>query len=252
MIASGRASVTANAPLRGLFITGTDTGVGKTVVMEGVVRFFRRIAQPVCACKPVATGARQIAGRWVCNDTIRLAKAAGIGDNWEQITPFAWPESAAPPVAARVAGATVNLEKINAAVRQCAKPGELLLAEGVGGLLCPLTETETVADLAVMLGLPLIVVTRRSLGTLNHTLLTLEAAARRGLRVAGIVVNETTPPNGLADETNVEELRRRVTPPILAVLPYQATPPIDALPALAAVDWRRLCFPEEQLSAWKP
>jgi dethiobiotin synthetase len=126
------------------------------------------------------------------------------------------------------------------------------LVEGVGGLLCPLTDTETVADLVQKLDLPLIVVARRSLGTLNHTLLTLEAAARRGLHVAGVVINETTPPQGLADETNVDELRRRITAPILAVVPHQPRPPIDALPALAAVDWPRFCLPKERNSVWKP
>jgi dethiobiotin synthetase len=244
--------VALNPPLHGLFITATDTGVGKTVVTEALVRLLRRQGQGVRVCKPVAAGARWVKGRWVSDDTIKLAEAAGIEDDWEQVTPWVWPEPVAPSLAARRAGAAVTLAEIVEAVRVRGRADKPLLVEGVGGLLCPLTDTETVADLAGMLALPLIVVTRRSLGTLNHTLLTLEAAAQRGLHVAGVVVNETTPPQGLADETNVDELRRRITAPILAVVPHQPHPPIDALPALAAVEWRRLFVPKERGSVWKP
>ena len=115
-----------------------------------------------------------------------------------------------------------------------------MLVEGVGGLLCPLTEKETVADLAVALGLPLILVVRRALGTLNHTLLTLEAARQRGLVVAGIVVNETQRPESLAEETNVEELSRRIDVPLLAVVPYQAGNFAGDVPDLTGVDWWQL------------
>ena len=133
----------------------------------------------------------------------------------------------------------MTLEELAAAVRRRGAGGRTVLVEGVGGLLCPLTERQTVADLAVELDLPLIVVARRSLGTLNHTLLTVEAARCRGLRVAGVVVTETTPVRGVAEETNVEELRRRLDAPLLAVLPYQPGP-VGDVPALAAVDWWRL------------
>jgi dethiobiotin synthetase len=238
--------------LHGLFVTGTDTGVGKTVVTKALVRLLHCQGHRVRVCKPVATGARLVNGRWISDDTIQLAEAAGMHSVWEQVTPFAWPEPAAPPVAARRAGPAVTLAQIVDAVHRRGRADEPLLVEGVGGLLCPLTDAETVADLAAALGLPLIVVTRRSLGTLNHTLLTLEAAAQRGLHVAGVVVNETTPPQGLADETNVDEMRRRIAVPILAVVPHQPHPPVDALPALAAVDWRPLCIPQERDSLWKP
>src|SRR5207248_9911905 len=102
-----------------------------------------------------------------------------------EVTPWAFPAPAAPPVAARLAGAELRLVDLLAAARRCARPGSLLLVEGVGGLLCPLTEGETVADLARLLALPLVVVTRRSPGTLNHTLLTVEVARGRGLAGAG-------------------------------------------------------------------
>jgi dethiobiotin synthetase len=138
-----------------------------------------------------------------------------------------------------LAGSSLSLGQLAEAVRRQERAGSLLLVEGVGGLLCPLTEQETVADLVRSLGLPLVVVARRSLGTLNHTLLTVEVARGRGLAIAGVVISETAPLKGPAEESNVEELRRRLDVPILAVVPHQASPEL-ACPAVEAVDWERL------------
>jgi dethiobiotin synthetase len=136
-------------------------------------------------------------------------------------------------------GVQLSLPAIADAVTGLRRPGSWLLVEGVGGLLCPLTATATVADLAARLEMPVVIVARRSLGTLNHTLLTLEAAKARQLSVAGVIINETTPPEGLADQTNVDELRR-LHVPILAVVPFQDSP-TQATPAvLASLDWQTL------------
>ncbi len=220
--------------MRGLFVTATDTGAGKTFVTAGIARIWRRENRLFRVCKSVATGS----DRDFSEDTRILATAAGDAD-LAAVTPFTFAVPAAPAVAARLAGTPLTLEELAAAVRRRGAGGRTVLVEGVGGLLCPLTERQTVADLAVELDLPLIVVARRSLGTLNHTLLTVEAARCRGLRVAGVVVTETTPVRGVAEETNVEELRRRLDAPLLAVLPYQPGP-VGDVPALAAVDWWRL------------
>jgi dethiobiotin synthetase len=226
--------------MQGLFFVGTDTGVGKTFVTAAVARYLRQQGRRVSVCKPVATGADWIDGRWLSADTLRLAQAAGITDEFESITPWTFPAPAAPPVAAAREGICLTLAGLTAAVLRCNRPGRLLLVEGIGGILCPLTESETVADLAAALALPVVVITRRSLGTLNHTLLTLEAARARGLAVAGVVVNETEPPRNLADKTNVEELRKRIAVPLLAVVPHQRDGgPVD-LPDIAGVDWWRL------------
>src|SRR5688500_10368791 len=160
--------------MRGLFFTGTDTGVGKTVVTAAVARVLRRQGREVRVCKPVATGAVREGTDWVAEDTRVLAEAVGAGglEAFRAITPWAFPAPAAPPVAARLAGVELRLEEIVNAVRRQGRADASLLVEGVGGLLCPLTEQETVADLALALGLPLVVVARRSLGTLNHTLMT--------------------------------------------------------------------------------
>lgn len=226
--------------MRGLFITGTDTGVGKTLVAAAIVRHLRQQGREVRISKPVATGAQWIDGRWLAEDTVRLAQSAADGQDLERITPWAFPDPVAPPVAARRQGTMLELSTIVAAVRNRYSPGSILIVEGAGGLLCPLTENETMADLAAQLGLRLVVVARRSLGTLNHTLLTLEAARLRGLAVAGVVISETTPPHGLAEETNVEELRRRVTVPILAVIEHQPDARGEVPGAIAQIDWWRL------------
>jgi dethiobiotin synthetase len=203
-----------------------------------VTRVLRGAGRRLRVCKPVATGAY---GEPFSDDTVKLAEAASAPrDEWRRITPWTFPDPVAPPVAARRQGTTLKLSEMVEAVHAQAEPGALMLVEGAGGLLCPLTETETVADLAAELGMPLVVVCRRSLGTLNHTLLTLDAARQRKLTCAGLVVNETSPPRSLAEETNVEELLRRVTVPLLAVVPYQERPSSEVPGPLAAVDWWKL------------
>jgi dethiobiotin synthetase len=210
--------------MRGLFITGTDTGVGKTEVTAGLARLWRRQGRPFRVRKPVATGG--------LDDAIKLALAAD--DAPRNVTPLLFPEPAAPPVAARLAGRELSLPMI---VEALGPLDGTLLVEGVGGLLCPLTATQTVADLAALLALPLVVVARRSLGTLNHTLMTVESARTRRLDVAGVVVCETSPVTTPAESANVEELRARLTAPVLAVVPHRPGGYHDEIPELAAVDW---------------
>jgi dethiobiotin synthetase len=211
--------------MRGLFVTGTDTGVGKTEVTAGLARLWRRQGRDFVVRKPVATGG--------LDDAHKLARAAG--DRAEAVTPLLFAEPAAPPVAARLEGRELSLTSI---VEALGSPrSEALLVEGVGGLLCPLTARETVADLAACLQLPLVVVARRSLGTLNHTLMTVEVALARGLSVAGVVVSETSPVTTRAEQANVEELQARLSVPLLAVVPYRQGGYDDEIAALAGVDW---------------
>jgi dethiobiotin synthetase len=221
--------------MRGLFITATDTGAGKTFVTAFIAHTWRRDGRPFRVCKPVATGAES-----ECSDDTRILAAAAGDTDFHAITPYSFALPAAPPVAARLAGTNLRLEDLAAAVRRRAADDNTVLVEGVGGLLCPLTERETVADLVTKLSLPLVIAVRRSLGTLNHTLLTVESAQRRDLRVAGIVVTSTTPVTGVAEQTVVEELRKRLDVPLLAVLPHQANSECSKMPALETVDWWRM------------
>ncbi len=224
--------------MRGLFFTGTDTGAGKTFVVAAIARLLRAAGLAVRMSKPVAAGATHDGSGWVSEDTLLLASAAGVSgrEELDAITPRVLAEPAAPSVAARAAGVELDLRDIAESVRKQARPGAILLVEGVGGLLCPLTDRETVADLVRELSLPLVVVGRRSLGTLNHTLLTVEAARSRQLAVAGVVISETAQPVSLAERTNVEELRRRLDVPLLGLLPHGD----EQGSALANIDWWNL------------
>lgn len=222
---------------RGFFITGTDTGVGKTVVACALAAWSRRHGVDVGVMKPVATGGRYVAngatGRWVSDDARWLAAAAGASDPWSLVNPICFEEPLAPWTAARRARTAIRLKTPRAAFRSLSSRHPCLIVEGVGGLLVPLGPRTTVADLAKQLGLPLVLVARPGLGTLNHTLLTLEHARRLRLPVRGLILNQSAPPSRdpmarLAEQTNPDVLTRLARVPLLGRLPY-----------LAAVEGRR-------------
>ncbi|MFO0928446.1 MAG: dethiobiotin synthase [Gemmataceae bacterium] len=223
--------------MKGLLVTGTDTGVGKTEITAAIARLWRREGRRFAVCKPVATGAVVLPdGSRLADDARLLAAAAGETD-LRAVTPHVLLEPAAPPVAARLEGVRLEFADLIRAIERRSAGECRVLAEGVGGLLCPLTERETVADLAAAVQLPLLVVARRSLGTLNHTLLTVEVARQRGLRVVGVVVTETTPVATVAERENAQELRLRLQVPLLAVVPHRPGGYDGEIPALSAIDW---------------
>lgn len=235
--------------LPGLFITGTDTGVGKTAVAAAIVRLLVHQGRRVAALKPVATGATRDGDTWRCEDAEALVQALGGALPLARVSPWIHEPPLAPPVAARLAGEPLHWPRLRAVVREAlawwAEQGaEVVIVEGVGGFLCPLAEEATVADLAIDLDFPLVIVARRGLGTLNHTLLTVEAARMRGLRIAGVVLNGSEPTtNALAESTNPDELTRHLDGiPILAEIPHgvgtthHGTLP-DLHTELLGVDW---------------
>ena len=233
----------------GLFVTGTDTGVGKTRVASAIVRSLANDGLRVGALKPVSTSA--IAGpdgTFASPDALDLRTALGWEAPLDRITPLLYPGDLAPSVAMRLAGRPVDfrtlLETTIAALEWWGERSEIGIVEGVGGLLCPLTSDSTVADLAVALDYPLIIVARRGLGTLNHTLLTVEAARWRGLRIAGVILNGSEPTtNPTAEATNPGELAGRIGgAAILVDSPHLPTP--EALnEAILGVDWKGLACP---------
>ncbi len=235
--------------LPGLFVTGTDTGVGKTRVSAAIAASIATAGRRVGVLKPVATGAvlDSATGVWHSEDTDLLIDAIGTKPPTHQVTPIVFEAPLAPPVAARLAGTLLTSSRLEADLRSCLDwwvgPGEaeVVVVEGVGGLLCPLTEDTTVADLAVSLEFPLIIVARRALGTLNHTLLTVEAAKLRGLRIAGIILNGADPTTDpVAEATNPAELARWIPDvPILGEIEHQPSgmyPDSLDLPLLG-LDW---------------
>jgi dethiobiotin synthetase len=228
----------ARARVRGVFVTGTDTGVGKTLVACALSAWAHEHGRDVGVMKPVATGARRL-GRWgvlVSRDARMLSLACGSDDPWDWITPACFAEPLAPLTAAQRANRRIRLAPVREAFHELSARHTTLVVEGVGGLLVPLGPRLTVADMARSLGLPLVVVARTGLGTLNHTLMTLVCAKASGLRVAGVVCTEPrTPSRGPSDRvaarTNPALIERLGSVPILGVLPYD---PACARGSLAA------------------
>jgi dethiobiotin synthetase len=173
--------------LRGLFVTGTDTGVGKTTLSAALLRYARRRGMTPIPFKPVETG---------CDgppaDAALLWKAAQPPTTQSDACLYAFRLPAAPALAARAEGARVDLDLIVERAHTLASRGNFLLVEGAGGLLVPYADRLTTVDLARRLGLPLLVVARTALGTINHTALTLREAKRNGLEVAGVIFNRTS------------------------------------------------------------
>jgi len=202
-------------PARGLFVTGTDTGVGKTVVACALLRGLRRRGFDAAGMKAVETGV----GAGGPLDAIALREAAGSADPLELVCPQRFPLPAAPAVAAGAAGGAVDLGSIRAAFAVLAARHDCVLVEGAGGLLVPLTASACMADLARDLALPLLVVARARLGTINHTLLTLEVARSRGLPLAGVVVSDGPEPISAPDRRNLDHLRERLGALWLGELP---------------------------------
>lgn len=199
----------------GLFVTGTDTGVGKTVVGCVLAERLRARGVDVGVMKPIETGV----GAQGPLDAIALAEAAGVDDPMERICPVRLELPAAPDVAAAAEGRPIELGLVRAAFDALRARHELLLVEGAGGLLVPITAERSMAELARELGLPLLVVARGRLGTVNHTRLTLEAAAARGLPVAGVVVSHGPMPLSSAESANLATLRRLLGPLLVGELP---------------------------------
>lgn len=192
--------------MSGLFVTGTDTGVGKTVVSCALARGLRTSGVDVGVMKPAETGVPQTGPE----DARALVAAAGVEDPIELVCPLRYDMPAAPEASARAEGRKASLDPILDAYTTLAARHDFMLVEGAGGILVPFDRETTMADLAGRLGLPLLVVARASLGTINHTLLTLEACASRGLEVEGVVLSHATGRLSIADAANLEILRERL------------------------------------------
>lgn len=206
-----------------LFVTGTDTGCGKTAVACAIARSARAAGLRVRVMKPVETGCEPAGHALHAADAVALAHAAGDDSPLERICPYRLRLAAAPSVAARAEGITIGLARIHALCESARAESDLLIVEGAGGLLVPLTATLDMAALARALELPLVVVARATLGTINHTRLTLEAARARGLAVLGIAISHTTPDLLAADRANLDELLARLPVPLLGVLEHGST-----------------------------
>ncbi|MFO0689489.1 MAG: dethiobiotin synthase [Myxococcota bacterium] len=192
--------------MRGLFVTGTDTNVGKTFVGCALARGLRAAGIDVGVMKPAETGVPESGPL----DASALRIAAGVDDPIEDVCPERFALPASPEVAARAEGRGVSLAAIRTAFSRLAGRHDFMLVEGAGGLLVPLDRETDMADLARELGLPVLLVTRARLGTINHTRQSLACAAARGLEVFGVVISHGDGPLSPADALNLASLRERL------------------------------------------
>ncbi len=210
----------------GLFITGTDTGVGKTLVAAGLAAWCRAHGIDVGVMKPVATGGLRLGNRWVSPDAKLLAAAAGADDSLELVNPVCYRDPLAPYAASLRSLQPVDWPAMRRAFEAMMARHQFLIVEGIGGLLVPLSRRRTVLDLIHVFRLPCLIVSRLRLGTLNHTLLTVRQAEHEGVSVVGVVLNAEEPPTAdadarLAERTNPSVLRACLPVPLLGVLPYR-------------------------------
>ena len=192
--------------MRGCFVTGTDTGVGKSVLTAAIVAALRSAGVEVRALKPVLTGLDEPpAGEWPADHEL-LARVAGCRP--EQVVLETYGPAVSPHLAVKLSGRARPLPSLVEAIQAAAASGATLVVEGVGGLLVPLDGESNVRDLARELGLPVVVAARPGLGTINHTLLTLEAARAGGLHVTGVVLTPWPDRPSMIESSNLETIER--------------------------------------------
>jgi dethiobiotin synthetase len=206
----------------GYFITGTDTGVGKTLVASALVYKFAQEGFKAVGMKPVAAGCEMIEGKLLSEDVAQLIAASNASAPLEQINPYAFQPAIAPHIAAIQAGMEIKLDTIRQAYTALTELADIVVVEGAGGFYVPLSDSLDMAALAKALDLPVILVVGMRLGCLNHALLTTEAIRLCGLQLAGWVANTIDPGMAMFEE-NLSSLKQRIQAPCLGVIPWQAS-----------------------------
>ncbi len=208
--------------MEGVFITGTDTGVGKTIIAAAVARALKMRGVNVGVMKPVETGCRMDSEEGlVPADGAFLKYMAECDTALTDIVPYRFETPVAPLVASGIEGRAIRKEVILSTFEEIAGNHDFMVVEGVGGLMVPVSRDLLVCDLVRLLDLPVIVVAGNTLGVLNHTLLTVKAAGNEGIRVAGVVINHTHSPHGdIAEDTNPGVLKELLSVPVIGVFPY--------------------------------
>lgn len=224
-------------PGRGIFIAGTDTGVGKTLVACALLQGLAALGLQVAGMKPVAAGARLRRGVRYNEDVEQLRAAASFDVPRQVMNPYCFTPPIAPHLAAREAGQTIRMSVIARHYAQIAARCDVVVVEGVGGLLVPLGTRLDAAEIPRRLDLPLLLVVGLRLGCLNHTLLTVEAAQARGLRIAGWIANSIDPSMARRGQ-NLDTLRQRIPAPLLGIVKYAANPRADL--AAKSLDIKRI------------
>jgi dethiobiotin synthetase len=234
---------------KGLFIMGTDTGVGKTLITGGIAHLLRRRGLKVGVFKPVATGCMLDMGEWVSADAKFLKMCAEIEEPLSVITPVCYEIPAAPLVCVRAENRPIDFEQIAAMYNYLVRTCDVVLVEGIGGVLVPLDEKTMIVDLAAKMKLPTVIVAREKLGTINHTLLTIQAVRNAGLYAAGVVINgHIYPSAGIAEETAPKIIAELGDTKILATVGQDDQSSVEnmrlgqmILAGLNETNWSELC-----------
>lgn len=203
--------------MKTLFVTGTDTGVGKTYVSAMLLAAARSRGIRACGYKPVASGCERVGGELRNEDALALQAAAGTSEPYAAINPYAFEPAIAPHIAARQAGTIIDLGRLDRGAAALEARYDWLLVEGAGGWRVPLSDEAGFADWVAGRGWPVLLVVAMRLGCINHALLTAEAIRSCGLQLAGWVANEL-PPRQPAVEDNIQALQQRIAAPLLAHL----------------------------------
>jgi dethiobiotin synthetase len=207
--------------VKGFFVTGTDTGVGKTIITAALIKASNLLGFRTCGMKPIETGCLREGDILIPSDGILIKTIAHMEETVNHISPCCFEEPLAPLPASEIEGTAVNFEKIRKAYAELSQKYDVVIVEGIGGLLVPIRKDYFVLDLARDFGLPIIVVSRPGLGTINHTMLSVNYAIEEGLTVAGIIINYSRPPQGSPAENTNPDVIKKISPiPIIGIFPY--------------------------------
>lgn len=207
--------------MAGYFITGTDTGIGKTWASLALMRFFQAHGLTVVGMKPIAAGCFLEGGQWRNEDALLLQACSSLPVEYEKLNIYPLTLPASPHIAAQAQGITVQLSNIVEQMQVLQNLADVVIVEGAGGLEVPINPRQRIADLAAALGLPVILVVGLKLGCLNHALLTQDAMQRRGLRCIGWIANRLQP-DFLCWQENLATLRSELNFPLLGIIPFAA------------------------------
>lgn len=214
------------------FVTGTDTGIGKTTVSCLLLRAYAAQGLKAIGMKPVASGCERNGNVLVSEDVAQLQAASNVEAPLRLINPYAFEPPLAPHIAAEQAGVEIKLSVIGDAFRKLQECADVVIVEGVGGFRVPLGTREDTADMAAMLGVPVVLVVGMRLGCINHALLASDAISRTGLILAGWIANQVDRDMAALD-ANVDALKARLSAPCLGIVPFQVK-----------ADWQGFRLPE--------
>jgi dethiobiotin synthetase len=200
---------------KGVFVTGSDTGVGKTVIAGAIAAAIKAYGLSTGVMKPFATGAKEIEGKLVSDDVVFLKKIIDTADDDDLVNPIRFKPALAPTIAASKSGVSIDLDKIWNAYEELKSKHDFVVVEGIGGLMVPINDTLFVVDMVCKMDLALVIVSKHCLGAINHTLLTLEYAKSKNIRIKGIIINMLE--NG---DDFVSEIDKHSSVPILGTIPF--------------------------------